>query len=162
MVLGSIVIPPSSWIWLAGLVFVVAGILLVWSYRRSPELGAIHRIAFLLRLLGVLVLALCLTEPLWSGRRAKSGANLFLVAADNSSGMTIRDRTDGRSRGEILKNALHAEKADWLDTLAYNFQLRQYLFDSRVRRTEDFSELLFDGSSSALGEALQTLAPLLI
>jgi uncharacterized membrane protein len=158
MVLGSIVIPPSSWIWLAGLVFVVAGILLVWSYRRSPELGAIHGIAFLLRLLGVLVLALCLTEPLWSGRRAKSGANLFLVAADNSSGMNIRDRGDSRSRGEILKNALHAEKADWLDTLAYNFQLRQYIFDSRVRRTEDFSDLLFDGSSSALGEALQTLA----
>jgi hypothetical protein len=82
MLLGSIIIPASPWVWAAVLGLVTAVLLLFWLYRRSPELGAVHKIAFCLRLLGVLVLGFCLVEPLWSGKRAKSGANLFLVVAD--------------------------------------------------------------------------------
>ncbi|MBN2317049.1 MAG: hypothetical protein JXM79_24190 [Sedimentisphaerales bacterium] len=157
MLLGSFVIPASSWIWPAVLAFVAVVTLLVWSYRRSPELGVIHGIAFFLRFLGVLILALCLIEPVWSGRRAKSGANLFLVVADNSNGMTIRDRGEKRNRGEILHTALHGKGACWLDALADNFQLRQYTFDSRLHRTTDFAKLSFDGTSSAIGEVLRTI-----
>ena len=155
---GSIIVPASPWVWLAVPVLAAAVVLLVWSYRRSPEISAIHRIAFCLRLLGVLVLLLCLTEPLWSGRHVKSGANLFLVIADNSSGMNIRDQDMILSRGEILQSAFHADKSDWLGTLADNFQIREYLFDSQLRRTTDFSELLFDGKASAIGGILQTIA----
>jgi len=157
MLLGSIVLPASPWIGPAAFVFVAVVVLLVWSYRQSPERGVIHGIALFLRLLGVLALALCLIEPLWSGRRAKSGANLFLVVADNSNGMTIRDRGEEQSRGEILQAALQDEEAGWLDTLANNFQLRQYTFDSRLRRTTNFTALAFDGTSSAIGEALRTI-----
>lgn len=158
MLLGSIVIPSSPWIWPAVLVFVLVVTLMVWSYRRSPELGVIHGMAFFLRLLGVLVLALCLIEPLWSGWRAKSGANLFLVVADNSSGMTIRDRGKSQSRGQILQAALQAEGSEWQDALIDNFQVRQYTFDSRLRRTTNLADLSFDGKSSAIGGALQTIA----
>jgi len=155
---GSIIVPASPWLWLAVPVFAAAVILLVWSYRRSPEIGAVHRIAFSLRLLGVLVLALCLLEPLWSGRQVKSGANLFLVIADNSSGMNVRDQDMALSRGEILKSVFQGDRSAWLGTLADNFQLREYLFDSQLRRTTDFSELLFDGKSSAIGATLRTVA----
>jgi len=155
---GSIIVPASPWLWLAVPVFAAAVILLVWSYRRSPEIGAVHRIAFSLRLLGVLVLALCLLEPLWSGRQVKSGANLFLVIADNSSGMNVRDQDMALSRGEILKSVFQGDRSAWLGTLADNFQLREYIFDSQLRRTTDFSELLFDGKSSAIGATLRTVA----
>jgi uncharacterized membrane protein len=155
---GSIIVPASPWLWLAVPVFAAAVILLVWSYRRSPEIGTVHRIAFGLRLLGVLVLALCLLEPLWSGRQVKSGANLFLVIADNSSGMNIRDQGITLSRGEMLKSVFQGDRSAWLGTLADNFQLREYLFDSQLRRTMDFSELLFDGKSSAIGATLRTVA----
>jgi len=158
ILLGSITIPVSPWVWPAVTVLATTVILLVWSYRRSPEIGATHKTAFCLRLLGVLVLLLCLMEPLWSGRRAKSGANLFVVIADNSSGMNVRDHGITRSRGEILQAALKVDKADWLGTLADNFQVRQYVFDSRLRRTTDFSELIFDGKASAIGVTLQTIA----
>jgi uncharacterized membrane protein len=184
MLLGSITIPESPWVWLALPVLIATVILLVWSYRRSAEIGAVHKIAFCLRLLGVLVLLLCLLEPLWSGRRAKSGANLFVVIADNSSGMNVRDHDMSLSRGETLLAALQqvatsrsgqAELkidrseapdrvkptfggADWLGTLADNFQVRQYIFDSRLRRTTDFSELTFDGRASDIGVALRTIA----
>ncbi len=158
MLTGSIIVPVSPWLWLAVPVFAAAVILLVWSYRRSPEIGAVHRIAFSLRLLGVLVLALCLLEPLWSGRQVKSGANLFLVIADNSSGMNVRDQGMALSRGEMLKSVFQGDRSSWLGTLADSFQLREYLFDSQLRRTTDFSELLFDGKSSAIGATLRTVA----
>jgi len=155
---GSIIVPASPWVWLAVPVLAAAVVLLLWSYRRSPEISAVHRIAFCLRLLGLLVLLLCLTEPLWSGRHVKSGANLLLVIADNSSGMNIRDQGMTQSRGEILQSVFQADKSAWLGALADNFQIREYLFDSQLRRTTDFSELLFDGKASAIGGTLQTIA----
>jgi uncharacterized membrane protein len=158
MLFGSIIVPLSPWVWLSVPVLAAVVVLLLWSYRRSPEISAIHRIAFCLRLLGVLVLLLCLTEPLWSGRHVKSGENLFLVIADNSSGMNVRDQGMAQSRGEILQSAFDPGKSAWLGALADNFQVRQYLFDSQLRRTTDFSELLLDGKASAIGGILQTIA----
>ena len=158
MLFGSIIVPISPWVWLSVPVIASVVVLLLWSYRRSPEISAVHRIAFCLRLLGVLVLLLCLTEPLWSGRHVKSGENLFLVIADNSSGMNVLDQDMKQSRGEILKSAFTPEKSGWLGMLADNFQLREYIFDSQLRRTTDFSELLFDGKASAIGGTLQTIA----
>ena len=155
---GSIIVPASPWVWLTVPVFAAAVVLLIWSYRRSPEIGTVHRIAFCLRLLGLLALLLCLTEPLWSGRQVKSGANLFLVIADNSSGMNVHDQGMAQSRGEILQSAFQADKSAWIGALADNFQVREYLFDSQLRRTTDFSELLFDGKASAIGGTLQTIA----
>ncbi len=157
--LGAISIPMNGWVWPTGLLVAVVVVLLVWSYRRAPHLSAAHRIAFCLKLLGVLILALCLTEPLWSGRRAKSGANLFVVVADNSDSMNIRDSGAERSRGDTLRAILPANGGgNWLATLAESFQLRQYLFDSRLHRTADFSELAFDGKVSSIGTTLRTLA----
>ena len=144
--------------WPAAVLLAVAFSLLLWSYRRAPRIGTAHRIAFCLKLAGVLLVALCLVEPLWSGRRAKSGANLFVVVADNSSGMNVRDHGKDQSRGEILQAALDVDEANWLGVLADSFQIRQYMFDSRLRRTTDFSELAFDGKASAIGMTLRTIS----
>ena len=158
MLLGSIIVPISPWVWLGVPVLAAVVVLLIWSYRRSPEMSFFHRIAFCLRFLGVLVLVLCLTEPLWSGKHVKSGENLFLVIADNSSGMNVYDQGVPRSRGEILKSVFETDKSSWLSALTENFQVREYAFDSQLRRTTDFSELLFDGKASAIGGILQTIA----
>jgi len=155
--LGTITFPASQWVWPAGALLLIASALLVWSYRRAPRIGTAGAVAFGLKLLGLLILALCLIEPLWSGRQAKSGANLFVVVADNSSGMNIRDGGSTESRGQILQATLQSGASDWLASLAENFQLRQYLFDSRLRRTTDFAELAFNGTATAMGTALKTL-----
>src|SRR5256885_2426142 len=109
-------------------------------------------------MLGLLLLAACLLDPLWSRQRARPGANLFVVIADNSQGMQIKDRGETRSRGELLREMLTADKADWRARLDENFQVRRYRFDSRLQSTRDFSELLFDGRASAIGSALRTVA----
>jgi uncharacterized membrane protein len=158
-----IAIPSTPWIWPAGVLVLAALAMIVWSYRRAARLRNSRfdiRISSLvvLKLLGITVLALCLIEPLWSGRRAKSGANLFVIAADNSSGMNIRDIGADRSRGEILRDLLESGRESWLAALAGSYQVRPYLFDSRLHRTTDFSDLAFDGKATALGTSLQTLA----
>jgi uncharacterized membrane protein len=158
MLLGSITIPVSSWIWAAAGLSVVTLTFMIWSYSRAPWVSIAHRIAFVLKLTGICILALCLIEPLWSGRRAKTGANLFVVVADNSGGMNIRDAGTDQSRGQILRNFLNTESSNWLATLADNFQLRQYLFDSRLQRTTDFSELDFNGKASNIYTSLRTIA----
>ncbi|HQG47677.1 MAG TPA: glutamine amidotransferase, partial [Sedimentisphaerales bacterium] len=158
MPLATIAIPFNDWIWPAGLGLLAALLLLAWSYRRSPAAGPVPRIAFALKLLGIAALAFCLIEPIWSGRQAVSGANIVVVAADNSSGMGIRDERDSPTRGEILRQTLETGQDGWLSSLGGAFQVRQYLFDSRLRRTPDFSDLTFDGTATSLGAALRTLA----
>lgn len=158
MPLATITIPFNGWIWPAGFLLLAALLLLAWSYRSSPGAGPIPRIAFALKLLGIAALAFCLIEPIWSGRRAVSGANIVVVAADNSQGMGIRDERDSPTRGEILRQTLQTGKDGWLSSLGGAFQIRQYVFDSRLRRTPDFSDLAFDGEATSLGAALRTLA----
>ena len=156
--LGSITIPKTEWLWLYAGLFVVVFTLMVWAYRRAQTINPGNKTAFLLKLSGVLILVLCLLEPIWSSRRAKPGANLFVIMADNSSSMLITDRGMNLTRAGILREAVDANNSRWLGALADDFQLRQYIFDSRLRRTTDFSELAFDGKASSISTVLRTIA----
>ena len=168
MLLATITVSMSRWVWVAGVLTLAALALMFWSYRRwsiygtrgfgSGVLAHIGGIAFALKILGISILALCLIEPLWSGRRARVGANLFAVVADNSGGMSIHDLDTEQSRGEIMQSALQTGTRGWLAALAETFEVRRYMFDSRLRRTVDFSDLTFDGKATSLGTALRTLA----
>jgi len=154
---GTITIPVSPWLWRAAALILAALLLLVWSYRGAPRRRGMHGLAFGLKLLGLSALALCLVEPLWMGRRARPGANVFAVLADNSSGMNVRDRGMAQTRGEILQSALETGRAGWLAALAETFEVRHYLFDSRLRRAPGFSDLTFDGKATSLAAALRTV-----
>lgn len=154
---SSLTFSGMQWLWPAvALVLVVLG-LLAWSYR-APGASTPLRIAcLLLKLAGVAALALCLLEPLWLGHRARPGANLFAVVADNSAGLQIRDNGETRTRGEQLHDMLDPRSAGWQSVLANTFDLRRYLFDARVQATVDFHEMAFDGRATSLGATLRTL-----
>jgi uncharacterized membrane protein len=111
-----------------------------------------------LKLAGLLALALCLLDPLRVGQRARPGANLFALIADNSQSMQIKDAGQSQSRGEILRGQLTNDPAGWESALAENYQLRRYTFDSQLQDARDFEELKFDGRASALLSALHTAA----
>ena len=68
-------------------------------------------------LIGLLALAACLLEPLWSRERAKPGANFFVILADNSQGMAIKDRGAARSRGEMLRGIVTGDETKWQSKL---------------------------------------------
>jgi uncharacterized membrane protein len=151
-------ISAPNWLLPAIVVVVVGAALMLWGYR-----GAILRpwekllFAFI-KLLGIVALAACLIEPLWTGQRAKPGANFFVVLADNSQGMRIKDANATLPRDQIMAGLLQAEATGWQQALDEFFQVRRYQFDARLQPTKDFAELRFDGRSSNLRGALRTVA----
>src|SRR6476469_2957289 len=132
----------SSWNWLWPIVgFGVAALMvLAWTYRASAG-QPLRWVCLVLKALGLTALALCLLEPLWLGQRARPGANLFAVVADNSQGLQIRDNGASQSRGEQLRALVDPSKAAWQARLGDTFDLRRYVFDTRLQATNDFREL---------------------
>lgn len=145
----------SLWPLLAALLVLLAFV--VWAYARSSTSSPVRATCAALKMIGIAALVLCLLEPLWSRQRARPGANYFVVLADNSEGMQIKDRGAEQSRGALLKQAL-AKDTSWQPLLAETFQLRRYTFDARLQPADTFAELDFTGSASALGGGLQKIS----
>ena len=158
MLLGSIFLARRDWLLPVGVAFAAALVFLAWSYLRSPGRAGIRGLCALLKLLGVAALLACLLEPMWSREKAKPGANVFAVIADNSRSLTLSEPGAKLSRGAEMREALSGERSAWRKTLGENFEVRNYLADSRLRPTDGFGELNFDGRASALGEALRQVA----
>ncbi|MEW6156106.1 MAG: glutamine amidotransferase [Verrucomicrobiota bacterium] len=157
MVQATLFISARDWLIPAAILFAAGGALLYWAYRRVAAERLTRTACVFLKLLGFAVLAFCLLEPLWSGQRARPGSNYFVLLADNSQGMQIKDREATQTRGEWLRAQLNDHQTTWKSTLEEHFQVRRYLFDSRLQPSRDFSELTFDGRASAIGAALRTI-----
>jgi uncharacterized membrane protein len=158
MLIGSLLISGRDWLPLVIGLGVATLLAVWWTYRRSPAAPMVRGACLSLKMLGFGVLFLCLLEPLWSGQRARPGANSFAILADNSQSLRIRDPSQSRSRGEILRENLAVDRNEWQGRLEENFQVRRYLFDSRLQYSKDFSELDFQGRVSSVGTALHSLA----
>jgi len=152
----TLIFPGWNWLWCAAGLTGVAFLTLFWSYRASLP-GATRWVCVSLKMLGFAALAACLLEPMWSGQRVKPGANLFALLADNSQGLQVMDRGEKHTRGDVIRDLLNPQASSWQGALEQNFEVRRYLFDTRLQSTKDFSELTFDGRGTALGSALKTL-----
>src|SRR6202000_2288098 len=87
----------------------------------------------------------------------KPGANVVAVVADNSLSMTLHERGASESRGDTLRRVLTGDHNLWLTHLAENFEVRDYLADTRLLPSQNFRELAFDGRGTALGHTLEQL-----
>jgi uncharacterized membrane protein len=154
--LATIIFSGQAWLLPAIAAILVLAAALVWAGHRSAIERRVRIGCGLLKLAGVLMLALALLEPLWVDQRARPGANFFALLADNSQSLQVKDAGDAQSRGELLRKTLTGDARGWQSALEENFQVRRYTFDSRLQSTRDFSELNFEGRASALQNALQT------
>src|SRR5688500_13256881 len=116
----------------------LAAVILLLGYHRAPARSGLRLLAGFLKLTGVFLLGACLLEPVWVGTRAKPGANTFLILADNSQGLQIRDPGQKQTRGELLRGLLESKESSWQSTLESQFRVHHYLFDTRVEASEDF------------------------
>ncbi len=155
---AALLITNQTWLWPAAGVLAAVIVLLIWNYRRAPADRGWRLACALLKLTGMAALLACLLEPLWTTQRARPGANHFIVVADNSEGLRIKDRGAATTRAHWLTNRLADAQRSWMASLEREFQVRRYTFDTQLQSTRDFSELTFDGRASALGTALRTLA----
>ncbi len=156
MILASLTFSGENHLWLLAGVLGLSLALLAWAYRPAPN-RSVSIACFLLKTMALLALGFCLLEPLWSGQRAKPGANLFAIVADNSQGLQIRDPAQSKTRGEQLRDLLSPGPRNWQARLSDSFELRRHQFDSRLESVPDFDGLIFDGRTTALGSALASL-----
>lgn len=153
---ASLTFPGWSWLWPVVIAAALATLAAFWSYRAAPP-GAWRWLCAGLKALGVALLAFCLLEPMWSTQRARPGANLFAIVADNSQGMQVHDRQESVSRGELMKRLLGPEGGTWQDGLRRDFEVRGFSFDTHLRSVAGFQDLDFSGPASGIGTALQAL-----
>jgi uncharacterized membrane protein len=144
-----------EWLLPAAVLATLALVVLLRGYARAALPLRIRLAALLLKALAVAALALSLAEPLLHGTRPRPGANLFLLVADNSRSLEIRDPGATRSRGELLR-ALVEKDAPWRRRLSQDFEVRSYAFDTGLRAVTDFADLSFDGGASSLRQALSS------
>ncbi len=157
-VLADIVLAGRAWLGPCVLALAVLAVALMWSARRQTAARWVLVVCGALKFAGAAALAWCLLEPLWVSQRARPGANVFALMADNSQSLQIIDSGERQSRGELLRAGLAADPGGWQAALEKNFQVRRYLFDTRLQNARDFGELNFAGRGTALGAALRTAA----
>ena len=100
--------PPPTLVWGASNWLTAVTMISVVAPHSAPS-----AISASLKAFGILILAMCLLEPLFSGTRARPCANQFVVLVDNSQSMTLKDRDSLQTRGEQLKS-LMARDSKWL------------------------------------------------
>ncbi|HEX5398240.1 MAG TPA: glutamine amidotransferase [Verrucomicrobiae bacterium] len=153
---GSIIFAGQAWLLPAVGTVIVLAAALVWAGHRGAAERRVRIGCGLLKFAGIVLLALILLDPLWVSQRARPGANVFALLADNSQSLKMKDPDESQSRGTLLRKTLTGDADGWQSSLEKDFQVRRYTFDSRLQGTRDFSELNFDGRASALGNALKT------
>jgi len=146
-----------QWITAAMVLWAIASAALLWSYARAQSSLRVRLGAAIFKGLGVTLLLLILLEPLLTGKRARPHANAFVVLADNSQSLLIRDDEADRTRGEWMRSLL-TKDPQWQTRLAQDFDVREYAFDTHLRSVDGFDGLTFDGTGSALGTSLSLLA----
>jgi hypothetical protein len=157
MKLPSLVWGSPEWMLGAAIVMGVAAVALLWSYGRAPARRSVRLTAAILKGIGFAALAFSLVEPLLTGLKPRRGANAFVILADNSQSMLIRDGQDSKTRGEWLRDRLVKENR-WNTRLEQDFDVRRYVFDSHLRATDGFDALAFDGVGSAMTTSLSAIA----
>ena len=159
----------GQWLWgapewtiPAALIVVVLASLVIWNYAQRGVLAGIRVTAGLLKLAAIVLLAICLLQPLRSGTRPRPNANLLPILVDNSQSMRLKPADNStligsaETRGEMATAAFD-DDATWKNRLAQTFDVRTYSFDSRLESIDDPQALPMDGHVSSLFGGLQSL-----
>ncbi|WP_425613906.1 glutamine amidotransferase [Anatilimnocola sp. NA78] len=155
--LAEIILGARQWLGAAVVLAALALGLLVWSYLRTSSPSWLCIVCLLLKAAAVILLAICLLDPLYRGSRPSPGSNLFLVVADNSRSLQLANHGERESRGTQLQQSLSPDSG-WLTRLAQDFDVRKYTFDTQLQPAQDFTQLDFTGEASALSTTLAQLA----
>ena len=145
--------------WAVGALALMAVVVvsLVWTYGRAPVRPSIKILGATLKGVGLAILVVSLVEPLLTGSKARPGANAFVVLADNSQSLLIKDEPSSPSRGAWAVDKLRKENP-WRTRLAQDFDVRGYAFDSHLRAVDGFDGLKFDGTGTSMGTSLAALS----
>src|SRR5438552_3715282 len=90
MNLAALYLASREWLWPAVAILVIAFCFVITSDFRTSAPAGLRLACAGLKLTGLAALLACLLEPMWIGQRAKPGANVLAIVADNSLSMKLR------------------------------------------------------------------------
>lgn len=153
---GEIVWGAPQWMLPASLIAGGLAVVVLWGYTRPYASSSVRVFAATLKLVAILLLAFCLLEPMRSGTRPRPQANILPLLVDNSRSMLLKtDAGEESRRAQVTR--MVAEDTDWRRRLAQAFDVRSYLFDSRLEGVDQLSGFEADGYASSLAGSLQSL-----
>lgn len=155
--IGTVILGSPDWLGPAAILFALLLAAVILGYVPINRAWSAKLGLFSIKLLGILLVAACLLNPLGTFTRVKPGENIVLLVADNSASLHIMAEPSGATRGEQLKKLLLNKEAEWQVRLGQDFDLRRYIASERVTPVEDFTALSYDGSTSNLIAGLQSL-----
>ncbi len=127
----------------------------LWSYYRTSTQRGVRALAAALKITAILLISLCLLEPLISGTRPRPQANVIALLIDDSQSMVIDHR--GVPEDDQIDGWLSDQGQSWRTRLEQDFDVRAYAFDQQLRRLASQTPTEFTGNSSRLGRALHSL-----
>ena len=111
MTLPSLIWGSPQWMAVTlGLVGLATAVLL-WSYTRAEAKRSVQNCRRSLESPGFYGLAISLLEPLLTGSKPRRGANAFVILADNSQSLQIRDGDGTGTNGDWMRGLLRGESA---------------------------------------------------
>ncbi len=148
----------------AGPIAIVAGVaLLIFIvlilYRRTTASATLKlkTVLILLRSVALVILLLCLLQPIVTLSSARPRESYIGLLIDNSLSMSIRDTEQSLTRGEQAADVLYGEDG-LIERLQKNFTLRIFGFDRTARPFSAPGNLSFTGSKTHTAEAMQHVA----
>ncbi len=154
---GELVWGAPQWFVPSIVIALVVAALVIWSYSIRRVQGWVRLVGTSLKIAAVLLLAICLLQPMRSGSRPEPMSNVLAIVTDTSASMNVAAKTGGNSRAENVTHLVQQDNT-WRDELGKLFEIRSYRFDSRLENVNDDEPLSSDGESSLLATGLQTLA----
>jgi len=143
---------------------ILGGLLVIFSYRSLSMKRSLSAAAMCLKICGIAILSIALTEPLWSGVHVHPGTNLFAIAVDDSRSLQIKDPETQQPRLQIMEQLLTASQLtqenrqpQWLIDLEQYFSVRQFTIDTHAHAQTDLQHLTFNGARSNLASSLNEL-----
>ena len=143
-----------DWLIPIAIVLLVALAVLVWSYAQSQASIGLKTLLIVMKIAALVLLAICLLEPLQRHSRPEQGANLMVVMADDSQSLQIKDRGNSDTREMQLQRRLN-DQSEWLANLSEDFDVRRYQFDRRLRPVSNFVGYKADQRGSDIVSNLQ-------
>ena len=100
----------KEWLVPVAIALVVAMAFVWWAYHKAPTDGKTRFTCISLKIIGIVLLLLCLIDPMTTKERASPGANLLALVADTSEGLNLTDAGASQSRAANLQAALETKK----------------------------------------------------
>ena len=147
-------LPVTTAIIIGGVALIFLAVWILYRKTTTPVAGRLRFFLILLKSTALVILFLCLLQPMLTTSKLIPQESTIAVLVDNSRSMTIRDVQGTESRGERSSEILFGNNG-LKDRLKDNFHFRAYRIDLNTHPISGPADLSFKGTRTSLAQGLK-------